>query len=266
MGKFDGYLFCTDLDGTLLNSKGTVSEENKAAIEYFKSEGGLFTFITGRMPYTAVDMAKAVCPNAPIGCVNGGGIYDFEKNEYLWQNSLDESALDVIDFIYYNMPDISIQLNCPERIYFTRDNLSMVYFRKATGTPYVYGHHREIKEPISKVIFANTDPQKIVEMRRTIEAQPFYDDYDFISASSDFYEILPKGNSKGSVFVRMAELLGIDMRNTIAVGDFENDVSMIKAAGIGYAVSNADPRAKAVADRITVSNDEHAIAAIIAEL
>ena len=64
----------------------------------------------------------------------------------------------------------------------------------------------------------------------------------------------------------MAELLGLDMSKTVAVGDFENDVSMIKAAGIGYAVANAKDCAKAAADRITVSNDEHAIAAIIAEL
>ena len=53
MGKFDGILICTDLDGTLLRKDKSVSKENIEAIEYFKKEGGLFTFVTGRMPYTS---------------------------------------------------------------------------------------------------------------------------------------------------------------------------------------------------------------------
>ena len=51
MGKFDGILICTDLDGTLYKNDKTISEKNKAAIEYFKREGGSFTFVTGRLPY-----------------------------------------------------------------------------------------------------------------------------------------------------------------------------------------------------------------------
>ena len=62
---------------------------------------------------------------------------------------------------------------------------------------------------------------------------------------------------------KMAELLKIDMKNTIAVGDYNNDVSMIKAAGKGFAVENAVPEAKAVAKYITVNNNEHAICSII---
>ena len=53
MKKFDGILFCTDLDGTLLESDHKISKENIEAIRYFQSEGGLFTFLTGRMPFCA---------------------------------------------------------------------------------------------------------------------------------------------------------------------------------------------------------------------
>ena len=73
MKKFEGILFCTDLDGTLLRSDKTLSKRNLEAIEYFKSEGGLFTFVTGRMPCTALNLYNTVKPNAPIGCINGGG-------------------------------------------------------------------------------------------------------------------------------------------------------------------------------------------------
>ena len=69
MGKFDGILICTDLDGTLLRSDKTISRENLEAIEHFKSEGGYFTFITGRMPYFVGDMLEKARPNAPFGCI-----------------------------------------------------------------------------------------------------------------------------------------------------------------------------------------------------
>ena len=81
MGRFDGVLICTDLDGTLYRNDKTISEENKSAIEYFKREGGKFPFITGRWPYYSVDAFNAVRPNAPFGCIHGGGIYDGEAQK-----------------------------------------------------------------------------------------------------------------------------------------------------------------------------------------
>ena len=96
MGKFDGILLCTDLDGTLYSDDKTVSRENLDAIEYFKSEGGLFTFITGRPPVTAVDICKTIHPNAPYGCFNGGAIFDPAKNEYLWSMDLPRDAEELV--------------------------------------------------------------------------------------------------------------------------------------------------------------------------
>ena len=66
--------------------------------------------------------------------------------------------------------------------------------------------------------------------------------------------------------MKMCELLSIDPARSVAVGDYDNDVSMIKAAGMGIAVANATPSVMAVADSVTVSNEEHAIARIIYDL
>ena len=79
---FDGVLICTDLDGTLLNRNRTISEENLRAIEHFKANGGIFTFITGRMPFYAAHFCDMIKTNAPFGCVNGAGVYDQTKQEY----------------------------------------------------------------------------------------------------------------------------------------------------------------------------------------
>lgn len=88
MKKFDGILFCTDIDGTLYNDDKTISDDNLQAIEYFKSEGGLFTFITGRHHIVSGEIYNAIKPNAPIGCLNGGGVYDYKKGEFLWCKTL----------------------------------------------------------------------------------------------------------------------------------------------------------------------------------
>ena len=77
---------------------------------------------------------------------------------------------------------------------------------------------------------------------------------------------MPQGVCKGTVIPRLADILGIDMKKTVAVGDYYNDVSMIKAAGVGVAVANAVDEAKAAADYITVSNEESAIAHIIYDI
>lgn len=263
MKKFEGLLFCTDLDGTLYTSDRTVSKQNLDAIDYFKSEGGLFTFITGRMPECTEEIVAIVHPNAPYGCINGGGIYDFIAQRYLWTNTLPREALDLVRAVDVQMPDMGIQLNTEKEIYFNKDNLAMEYFRKVTGLPNVSCHYEEVAEPILKVVFGHVDVAQIEALAELLNAHPRAADFDFIRSERNLYEILPKGVSKGEALCKMAELFGIDPRRTIAVGDYNNDVSMLKQAGLGFAVENAVPEAKAVADRITVSNDEHAIAAIV---
>ena len=62
---------------------------------------------------------------------------------------------------------------------------------------------------------------------------------------------------------RLADALGIDMSRVVAVGDYHNDIEMLRAAGVSVAVANAVDEVKAVADYVTVSNDEHAIAKVI---
>jgi Cof subfamily protein (haloacid dehalogenase superfamily) len=266
MGKFSGILFCTDLDGTILNSEKKVSSQNKKAIEYFQREGGTFTFITGRMPSVSGDIYDMIQPNAPFGCINGGGIYDVEKDDYIWYRPLPSDVLDIIKYVYENMPDIGIQINCARNIYFMHDNGSTQAFRELTGAPFLTKEPGDIDEPICKVVFNTLDAERLLEVRKEIEALPGAVLFDFTMGSDTFFEILPKDCNKGTLLKRMADMLGFDMAKTVAVGDYENDIDMIKMAGTGYSVANACPELHAVADRITVSNEEHAIAKIIDDL
>ena len=91
--------------------------------------------------------------------------------------------------------------------------------------------------------------------------------FDFIQSTSEYYEILPKGAGKGALMLRMADMFGISHEKTVAVGDNINDVSMIEMAGLGVAVANATPEAKAVADLVLdTTNEQHAVADLIRRL
>ena len=266
MKKFEGMLFCTDLDGTLYGDDRRVSKENLDAIAYFKSEGGLFTFITGRVPATTGEIYRLVQPNAPYGCFNGGAIYDGEQNSYLWARTLGEGVKELIDAVEAEMPEMGIQPNTEKAVYFHRENPAMEVFRKGCNLPRLLCRLEEIEEPVMKIVFAHLDVEKIPLLAKLLNEHPRACDFDFIRSESWLYEILPKGINKGSTLMKMAELLGIAPENTIAVGDYNNDVSMIGAAGMGFAVENAVEEAKAVADCVTVDNNHHAIAAIVDRL
>ncbi len=266
MNKFKGTLICTDLDGTLLKNDKSISRENLEAIEYFKSEGGYFTFITGRMPYFMADICKIIKPNAPIGCINGGGLYDHQKKEYVFATELDRSALELVEHADKNIDNIGIQVYTFDRIYFSRENEAMAHFRKATGTPNITAHYHDVKEPIVKIVFGDTDEEKIFKLRDLLFSHPRASEFDYIRSEHTLYEILPKGVNKGAVIPKLCKHLGLDPSKTIAVGDYNNDIAMIKSAGIGVAVANACREAKEAADYITVSNEHHAIASIIHDI
>ena len=80
------------------------------------------------------------------------------------------------------------------------------------------------------------------------------------------FEVLPKGINKGVALKKLAEYLNIDVSRTVAIGDYDNDVAMLRAAGCGIAVANASKAAIEAADVVTVSNEEDAIARVISDL
>lgn len=265
MKKFDGILFCTDLDGTILKSDRTISKENLDAIEYFKSEGGKFTFITGRMPFFASQFYDIIRPNAPVGCINGGGLYDYKKGEYIQTTELSKKVFELIDVIYDNFPNIGIQVNTFHKVYFYRDNQAMQDFRKLTRLPYLVKHYREVTEPIAKIVFVSDNDAELLATQKMLEEHPLAEDFTFVRAEKTLFEILPRKMGKHRALEALAEAFS-NITKTIAIGDYNNDITMLKAANLGIAVANATPDTKKVADLVTVSNEEHAIARVIEDL
>ena len=266
MGKFDGILICTDLDGTLYKNDKTISFENREAIEYFKREGGYFTFITGRMPYYSTEAYDAVMPNAPFGCFNGGGVYDGGSDKYVWRSELHRDFSELVRCIDEEFFDVGIQLCGFERTYFAKENETMVDFRERTGLPYFACDYRSLDIPLAKVIFGSEKNDEILAIEKTLREHPLASRFDFVRTEKTLFEVLPKGVNKGVALDKLVEYLKIDRQNSIAIGDYNNDVKMLNAAGIGIAVANASKAALEAADFVTVSNEEHAIAQVVGDI
>ncbi len=262
MGKFDGILLCSDLDDTLLTTDKRVSEENKKAIEYFKSEGGLFTFATGRVVQGARMMLEYISPNAPMVCFNGGAIYDFRHNKLIWSVFLDNKAIEVVEFVDRFFPSAGIEVCTEDMVYIAKTNRIVQEHLAFETLPEEYLDYSSIPEKWKKAIFM-VEVEEIPKLRELIRTSPFADKYTFIQSSPNYYELLPKGADKGAGFMKLAEILRIDPKKTIGMGDNENDISLIEKAGVGIAVANAVDEARAAADYITVDNNSSAVSAVI---
>lgn len=257
MGKFDGWLICSDFDGTLYY-KRNIADEDIRAIEYFKSEGGLFTFASGRYADFFDTIAPSVIPNAPIVAMNGALICG-EKDEngvrsLLYHGGMDRDAAAKYSFSLFDGEE-SI-----ERLVFYSDDVSLEYRRDS--------------EPASRKDFMRGIPS-ILKMGIYVSAEEAIRVLDFIrrTAPENFVvtrswlcgiELNQIGDSKGVAVLKVKEMTGA--RHLVCVGDYDNDIEMIRSADVGYAVGNAVDGLKAVADRVTVSAADHAIAAIIAEI
>lgn len=96
MKKFEGYLICSDWDGTLSYNNG-VSEKNVRAIKYFQENGGLFTISSGRHYKFLSNFYEFVKPNTPVISLCGTLIYDVEKDEKIFEGYVKESKIELID-------------------------------------------------------------------------------------------------------------------------------------------------------------------------
>lgn len=258
MGKFDGMLLCTDLDDTLLTTDKRVSEKNLQAIEYFKSEGGSFTFVTGRVPAGARLILDYVRPNAPVVCYNGAAIYDFASEKFLWKLSLPDEAADVVEFMKKGFPACGIEICSEDRIYFARHNRLTREHRRLENFPDNFIDYRRIEQEWIKVIFM-VEEDEIPAVKNALLSSEWAERFDFIRSSPWYYELLPKGSSKGGGMLRLAELCGILPENTIGMGDNDNDLSLVSMAGTGVAVENAVEEVKRAAAHIAPDNNSDAV-------
>ncbi len=248
MGKFDGILIATDLDGTLV-SEGSISKENADAIRYFQKEGGLFTFATGRYAsHIKENFADDIKPSICVMTLNGNILYDMAENKKLRVSKMDkENTKDILNYATDRFGDKINWINiCDE--------------------DESYEYKGIVERDTCKCVFVLYDEESAIELRDNLRKN-YSHLYNVERSWPTGVEIYNKNSGKGEAVKYILENIVKNIETVICVGDYENDVSMLKMADIGFAVQNATEEAKAAADCITdVDNDNHAIAWIINKL
>lgn len=259
MGKFDGVLLCSDIDATLL-SGGVLPEENQKAIKYFQDNGGRFTLCTGRLFDFLDKYSHLVLPNAPFIAMNGTMIVDKSTGETLYTCPLDADPGQMTEDTLRTIPYLLAAYVFPEghstQVKLTGDGDFEVIFPEIEGRPSEKAKNADElnslfgypdKNKIYKIVFTvkteRSDEAKAEIMKR-------FEGFSVFRSWINGIEVQSPLADKGKGARMLANLLG-DVRLLVCAGDYENDISMIKEADIGYAVANAHPSVKAVADRVT---------------
>jgi Cof subfamily protein (haloacid dehalogenase superfamily) len=256
-------MLLSDMDGTLLNSEGKVSKENQEAVNSFIAQGGKFGIATGRSQLNSVLFLDNIKVNTPCILYNGGGLYDFDAAKFIALNELPKMKL--VRFLEHCLKEyreIVIQIYCPKMCYFVSPELSADEEIVALHQPCEFTQIKEIIEkPWIKILLSgNSEELKALNNER--KDFDLAQEINWVFSSEIYLEYLPYGVSKGSALSKLREYMGSEYK-IYAVGDYNNDIEMLQAADVGIAMQNAIPSLKKIADVITVSNDEHAIADII---
>lgn len=263
-------LICIDMDGTLLDNNHMISEENKSAIIEAHNKGITIAVTTGRLFASAKFYYNLLGITGPIIASNGTYIREKDKNNFIYKSTFStEEVKHIYEIIKRN------NLSC---IFYTADTaLSSAEINK--DHPYIQNNKSLAEEDRIKFVIKenlipvfeefdgeilkgiaiekNTDRKKILfKVKEELKA---LDKYEVVSSGNNNFEIMKKGSSKGEAVKRLAEILGIKKEEIICIGDNENDLSMIRYAGLGVAMGNAADILKAEADYITDTNSNSGV-------
>ncbi|MBQ4268896.1 MAG: HAD family hydrolase [Clostridia bacterium] len=268
MQKINYGLIVSDFDGTLVNSDGTIGEYSKNAIAKYREAGGKFAISTGRLPNAIIDRAKELGLKGAVSCCQGSAIVDIETREVLFSGRIPNS---VAVKACRKMEEMGLHIHVYDLwdFYCNKDDEPLKYYEFHTGTK----ANLVLDEPLWKFVErAGFDVFKILIMVDASDAERVMEElkrekYEgcVMTKSGDvLVELINANNSKGTAVKFLSKYYGVPLEKTLGVGDQLNDVYMVKTAGLGVAVKNADERLKAVADYVCeYTNEEGAVGKLI---
>lgn len=252
-----------DLDGTLLNDSKDITPGNREALARALRRGHRVVITTGR-PLSSGRIQSELLGLTSPGCYliacNGGVIFDSFQKEILFQKPLPrDTALEILRLCdahgihaqTYGDAGVLVEPRCEDK------ELQYYCTVNRIGYRVLDSFDRELKHDPSKVLCIHlTDHEALEALGQDIRAR-LGDRADCFFSSRHFLEIVPKGVNKGNAVAQMCQQLGVDIADAIAVGDAQNDLPMIQAAGLGVCMANGEAQVKAAADYITTRDNNH---------
>lgn len=279
-------LIAIDLDGTLLNSYGEVTAQNKVAIQNAISKGAEVVLASGRAMASVKNLANELNANNYIICGNGAIMYDMQNDKILYDKFLDKlKVLQIIKIceensIYYNLYTdkmiITKGLNY-NVLFYNKENLNKPEEKKTriniVDDIYKYVEQRENENYLkiticdnSKIIF-----DRIIQKLKTIKdidvldvahmsRKMIKDGTQDVLVEYYYTEITNVGVDKWNAIEELMDKLSIEKQDVMAIGDNVNDKIMIQNAGLGVVMGNSAPYIKDIADLVVADNDNSGVA------
>lgn len=251
-------LFLSDFDGTLVRGDGTISKENIEAIGEYRRRGGIFAVVTGRMVRSILPRLKELgLKEGLVVAYQGGTIADIATGTLLKADGFSpEQAAEAIRFL----GDEHIHAYIDDELFVNRSDEFLKMYEKTCG---VRGRREErladfVLErgrPVAKVLVMIPPERRAALFER---CKALGEGYTVTASAGFLVEILPAGVSKAQAVDFLAAHYGLSLGETAAIGDQLNDLPMIRRAGGGFAVANAEEEVRSAA-LIVASCEENGV-------
>ncbi|MBB3870235.1 Cof-type HAD-IIB family hydrolase [Parageobacillus toebii NBRC 107807] len=277
-------LIALDMDGTLLNSQGRVSERNKEAIAKAQKHGHIVAIVTGRAYKDARAPLRDAGLVCPIMSLNGA-VMTLEDGTVLGDVPLDkEKLIPALEWVRAQ-PDLYFEIYTGDAVYVGLHNRAHLEAMAEQASDIAPELKRIVEKQFQQARVTYVDDIRAIwEDRQTVfykvlifsldqerlqEAAAQFDGISGITVTSSHpnnIEINHEQATKGEALVKLAAHYGIDLKDTVVFGDSHNDLSMFAVAGCRVAMENAAPELKEVSDIVTASHEEDGVAIVLEEL
>ena len=268
MGLFDGCLLACDIDGTLLLND-YMPAINIEKIKYFVSEGGTFALATGRTAGAVSTVTDRIDCIGPSIVANGSMIYDFKADKVLYELFVPKSDRHIVKAVIDSCKTVGIEAHCGKKVIVLNQNQESIdHAIYENLDTFLLDYETALQYNWNKVIYLSANDSELQTTKQIISSFEHSSQFVDTSAVIDgrrryYYEHVPKGVSKATTLKLLCEMLNINKGCCYAIGDYYNDLEMIKTADIGAALTDSPDEVKAVADTIVGLAQSGAVADFI---
>lgn len=268
MKKFENIVIATDLDGTYFGSRSYMVGRNLERVRYFCENGGHFTFATGRLPL----FIRKPIPNPqeqinmPAVMGNGTCIYDYSAGRALSETFVSsDDVIELVSYAYSLEPEIGSRATYAEGVAgFNFDN--PIIKREYETLPDFMVRSRLPLERWGELDLYKTNivaSAACIDRLYPLLKEKYSDRVGVTRSASFMIEIIPLGVTKASALERLVREYFDRPMTLCCVGDYDNDLEMLRLADISACPSNANDNAKAICKHHLCSNDEGVIGDLI---
>ncbi len=268
MGIFDGCLLACDIDGTLIVNE-YIPQNNIDKIKYFVSEGGHFCLATGRTAGAISYITNCINCISPSIVANGSMIYDIKNDKAIYELFVPKSDCHIVKAVLEGCKTVGIEAHSGKKVLVLNESQETIdheNYENLDALPLDYDD--ALLYNWNKVIYLFANEDESFQTKNIISQFEHNSQFVDTSAVIDgrrryYFEHVPKNVSKATTLKILCEKLNIKKSCCFAIGDYYNDLEMIKEADIGAALTDSPDEVKQAADVVVTSAQNGAVADFI---